>query len=88
MLRHSNYLIKQSAHQLGGIHKIYKYPNGYGASVVCFEYSYGGDKGLWEVMPIQYTNDEDYILLHDEVRGHLNDAGVDSLLDEIAERGQ
>ena len=32
-----------------GIQKIYKFKNGFGASVVCHKYSYGGESGLWEL---------------------------------------
>ena len=32
-----------------GIQKRYKFPNGYGASVICHKGSYGGHLGLWEL---------------------------------------
>lgn len=34
---------------LGGIHITVDFPNGYGASVVCNEMSYGGHKGFFEL---------------------------------------
>jgi hypothetical protein len=37
------------AHPFGGTIKIYKFPNGYGASVVKTGGSYGGGEGLWEL---------------------------------------
>lgn len=33
----------------GGVQWEFHFPNGYGASVVCGPYSYGGPSGLWEV---------------------------------------
>ena len=33
----------------GGVQHIYKIPNGYGASVIRHEGSYGFDQGLWEM---------------------------------------
>ena len=32
-----------------GLQKRYKFPNGYGASVICHMGSYGGHQGLWEL---------------------------------------
>ena len=34
---------------LEGIQKRYKFPNGYGASVICHKGSYGSHLGLWEL---------------------------------------
>jgi len=42
------YLIETNRH-MGGIQKVYKFPNGYGASVIQHKGSYGYQKGLWEV---------------------------------------
>lgn len=36
----------------GGVQKLFKFENGYGASVVSHEFSYGGDKGFWELAVI------------------------------------
>ena len=33
----------------GGVQYIYRFPNGWGASVICHRGSYGGPEGLWEV---------------------------------------
>lgn len=64
--------------------KIYKFDNGYGASVISSEFSYGGDKGLFEVAVLDANGAIDYHthLTHDVV-GYLDFAGVAELLEEI-----
>lgn len=42
-----------------GVQKIYKFDNGYGASVVRSKLSYGGSIGLWEVALIEFDYDKD-----------------------------
>ena len=37
----------------GGIQKIYRFKNNFGASVVKHPYSYGGEKDLWELAVIE-----------------------------------
>lgn len=39
----------------GTEHHIYKFPNGYGASVIRGRGSYGGQSGLWELAVIKIT---------------------------------
>jgi hypothetical protein len=88
MLRHSDFLVSQGPHMVtGGMHKVYRYPNGYGASVVFFDYSYGAQDGLWELATIQFTGDDndDWIFVNvPDVFGHLSDKQVDAMLDDIA----
>lgn len=43
----------------GGVQKLFKFGNGYGASVVSHEFSYGGDKGLWELAVVLISSDGD-----------------------------
>ena len=74
----------------GAVQKIYRFPNGYGASVVKGEHTYGGDEGLWELAVITFKNDDihTYELCYDtevtsDVEGNLNDDEVEALLSRI-----
>ena len=84
-----NIFLKETVKDDDKIQKIYSFPNGYGASVIQGKYTYGGDKGLWEIAP--WTNDEhEFIGLsllgwYDDVKGNLNDPEVDNILRQIAD---
>ena len=75
----------------GAIQKIYRFANGYGASVVKGEHTYGGDEGLWELAVITFALKADnhtYTLCYDtpitqDVEGNLNDGEVEEMLDKI-----
>jgi hypothetical protein len=72
----------------GGIQKIYRFANGFGASVVQHQYSYGGDRGQWELGVIKFDGD-DWDLTYDtdvtgDVIGYLEWSEVESYLDQIA----
>lgn len=63
--------------------KIYKFPNGYGASVVCNHISYGGMNGLFEIAvlcgdDICYTTP-----ITDDVVPNLDHEGVVEVLEKI-----
>ena len=78
----NEYLIEKNK-MMGGIQKVYKFPNGYGASVIQHKGSYGYVKGQWEVAVL--LNGE---LCYDsgiteDVIGHLNDPEVDNILGKI-----
>lgn len=73
-----------------GIQRLYRFANGYGASVVRFDGSYGYARGLWELAVLAFNgpNLGDYQLcyttvLTDDVLGYLTEAEVDALLDQI-----
>ena len=78
-----------------GIQKIYKFKNGFGASVVCHKYSYGGSSGLWELAvlnksgsldfdtPITKKDSNKYARYDDDVLGWLTEKEVDNILEEI-----
>ena len=70
-----------------GIQYIVFYPNGYGASIVQHKYSYGGDRGLWELAIIE-GNEDEWDICYDtpitsDVLGHLSESEVDELLIKI-----
>ena len=71
---------------MGGIQKVYQFPNGYGASVIKHKGSYGYQKGLWEVAPLDENKEfigMSYLDWNDDVKGHLNDPEVDRILRRI-----
>lgn len=69
----------------GGIQTIYRFDNGYGASVVCHSFSYGTEMAV-----VKFTGSdlEDFELCYDsgithDVLGHLSPADVDFYLSKI-----
>lgn len=77
---------------MGGVQKLYRYPNNYGASVVRHPYSYGWSDMLWELAVIRWPSahseiDEFYIDyesgITDNVLGPLSDDEVDETLTRI-----
>ena len=72
---------------LGGPHKVYKFPNNYGASVIKNKYSYGGKENLWEVGVVWFDGDK-YDLTYstpitNDVLGYLTDEEVENALEQI-----
>lgn len=82
-------------HAIGnGRQKLYRFDNGYGASVVQYSHlgahSYGGDEGLWELAVAKFHGpcDNDWEITYDtaitdDVLGWLTDADVEAKLAEI-----
>jgi len=76
-----------SKHQLlGGVQKVFKFPNGYGASVVRHSVSYGSNHGLWELAVLDAASGK---LLYDtpitnDVLGRLTESEVETTLNAIA----
>jgi len=70
----------------GGVQRIYRFDNGYGASVIRHSFSYGGKAGLWEIAVLSGPNQKlDYSTpITDDVLGNLNDADVEETLSKIA----
>ena len=67
-----------------GFRKRYLFENGYGASVVKHSFSYGGERGLFELAVINKDGDLVYDTpVTDSVIGFLNQEDVDSLLEKI-----
>ena len=67
-----------------GVQHIYKFENGYGASVVKHDYSYGGKSGLWEIAVL---DSDDELCYHtpitQDVIGYLAWKKVELYLEEI-----
>lgn len=77
------FLVESNDNVNGGIQRVYKFPNGYGASVIKGPYTYGGKKGLWELAVLKgeelcYDTD-----ITSDVIGHLNDPEMDAILRQI-----
>ena len=71
--------------ELNGYQLLYTFDNGYGASVVKHDHSYGGKNGKYELAVL----DKDGALCYDtpiteDVVGHLTMGEVDKLLVEIS----
>jgi hypothetical protein len=69
---------------IGGVQARIQFDNGYGASVVKTPYSYGGDRGLYELAVLK--DDElhyDNPVANGDVRGFLTEDAVTELLIQI-----
>ena len=68
----------------GGVQKLYDFANGYGASVVKHQFSYGGKDGKWEVAVLGKNGGLDYSTpITDDVLGYLEWSEVERVLDDI-----
>lgn len=73
----------------GGEQRLYRFANGYGASVIRHKISYGSEHGLWELAVIKFLGAEDgfYLVYNthitDDVIGHLTEEEVEKHLCDI-----
>ena len=68
----------------GGIRRKWKFPNGFGASVIRHQYSYGGPSYLWELAILGKDDSLCYDTeITDDVIGHLTEDEVDEILRKI-----
>lgn len=71
----------------GGIQKLYKFSNGYGASVVNNDFSYTDSKDEWELAVIKWDKNDyelDYSTeITEDVMGHLSNTEVEETLLKI-----
>ena len=68
----------------GGVQRLYSFDNGYGASVIKHEGSYGFKQDLWELGVLagsELTYDTE---ITNDVMGHLTEEKVDKLLERIS----
>ena len=84
----SEYAVKQPnghVYPEMGSQRIYRFPNGFGASVVRHESSYGGRQGLFELAVLDNTGDITYsTTITSDVLGWLTIEDVDDILDRIS----
>ena len=71
-----------------GIQNIYKFPNGYGASVVQHDMSYGSHDNKWELAVIYFYSENQWDIVYDtpitdDVVGWLDMMQVMEILHEI-----
>ena len=73
------------------VQKLYRFPNGAGASVVRGEFTYGGEDSLWELAVIRFEEGDSYRLIYPkdvcpegDVLGWLTDEQVEEKLVQIA----
>jgi hypothetical protein len=73
----------------GGSQVVYKFDNGFGASVVQHQFSYGGDEGLFELGVVKFKGASCSPCYEtevtDDVLGYLDEDDVQSLLTRIEE---
>lgn len=71
----------------GGTQKLYRFNNGYGASVIRHSGSYGFTKNLWELAVVIWNADEYHLCystpITDYVLGDLDNSEVQDILDRI-----
>lgn len=68
----------------GGIQHIFRFENGYGASVVQHAYSYGGANGSWELAVLDENDDLCYDTeITSDVIGWLDWTDVEVILAQI-----
>ena len=69
----------------GGTQRLYSFPNGYGASVVRHDFSYGNASGLWELAVLDSNGEITYSThITSDVLGWLSEDEVQSTLSQIA----
>ena len=79
-----NELEFQSHPNMDGVQARIQFENGYGASVVKGEYTYGGKDGLYELAVLDSNGKLTYSTpVTDDVEGYLSEDGVTRLLEQI-----
>lgn len=74
----------QHPNHLGGVQAIINFDNGYGASIVCTPYTYGGDKGLYELAVFGKDGHITYETpVTNDVIGYLRPEDVTDVMEKI-----
>ena len=67
-----------------GVQARIQFDNGYGVSVVCSPYTYGGDKGLYELAVLDSEGNLTYATsVTDDVIGYLRPEDVTDVMEKI-----
>ena len=75
---------KEHPNHLGGVQAVITFDNGYGASVVRHEYSYGGKDGLYELAVLNSDGELTYDTpITTDVIGYLRDIDVTDVMEKI-----
>lgn len=62
----TDYLVRHTTKEsIKGQQYLFYFSNGYGASVIRGEYSYGGEQGLWELAVIKLRGGNAYTVVYD-----------------------
>jgi predicted dehydrogenase len=70
--------------KMGGVQAIERFENGYGASVVCTPYTYGGKEGLYELAVFGSDGSITYDTpITNDVLGYLSEQDVTEVLIKI-----
>ena len=67
----------------GGVQAIVVFPNGYGASIVCHPFSYGGPEGLYEIAVLDGQRITYDTPITSDVLGYLSTKDVEKTLADI-----
>ena len=85
-----DYLVEKKPMNVCGIDYVFRFENGYGASVIKAYWTYGGPQDLWELSVIRFFGKEnnDYELdyfteITDDACGYETDDGIRKLLARI-----
>lgn len=69
---------------MGGVQAVVQFPNGYGASIVKTPFTYGGDRGLYELAVFGKDGHITYDTpITNDVLGHLSEQDVEQALMDI-----
>ena len=70
---------------MNGVQHVYSFPNGYGASVIQHNGSYGNEIGKWEIAVLDNSGGICYDTpITDDVLGHLSFGDVEDTLGRIS----
>lgn len=72
--------------QIKGVKAVAQFENGFGASIIKTEYSYGGRDGLYEMAVLDSDGSITYdTSITDDVLGYLTENEVETYLDHISQ---